>query len=99
MPGRRADVERIVRSHRVYAVIAWLFEMLADGAAPIHSYAGRLAEGIGLGDDVSTLLEHMDLEFDTADEFFMAEGLEIHASHRMSLEDEPEQIIMGLAVL
>lgn len=88
----------IVRSHRVYAVIAWLFERYADGGAPIHSYAGRLAEGIGLGDPVSTLLEHMDLEFDTAEEFFMAEGLEIHA-YGVSLEDEPEQIIMGLAVL
>lgn len=88
----------LVRSHRVYAVIAWLFEKYADGGPPTHSYAGRLAEGIGLGDAVSTLVEHMDMEFDTAEEFFMAEGLEIHG-YGVSLEDEPEQIIMGLAVL
>ena len=92
----------LVRSNKIYAIKAWLFEKFKIGDKPIYSYKGKLPENIGLGDPVSKLLKFTRLEFDDAEELLIAApsygGLEIDA-YGVSLEDEPEQIIMALAVV
>jgi hypothetical protein len=92
----------IVRSWKIYAVKAWLFEKYGEGGGPVNSYKGKLACGIGLGDVLSDLLAYSNLEFDAEEEWYVASdgysGLEV-SGYGVSLEESPRQVIMALAVL
>jgi len=92
----------IVRSWKVYAVKAWMFENLKEGSRPVNSYRGKLCGGIGLGDLVRDLLAYTELEFDNAEEWFYTDknfgGLEV-SGYGVDLNDEPDQMIMALTVI
>lgn len=92
----------IVRSWKVYAVKVWLFEKYKEGGRPVNSYRGKLACNIGLGDALIDLVFHVDLEFDSEEEWYVAKGsncgLEI-SGYGVSLEDNPDQVVTALAVL
>ncbi|MCW1246066.1 hypothetical protein OC610_16755 [Pseudomonas sp. SAICEU22] len=92
----------IVRSWKVFAVKAWMFEKYLEGGGPVHSYRGKLSCGIGLGDALIDLLSHAQLEFDEEEGWYVAEGsydgLEV-TGYGVSLDDESDQAIMALAVL
>ncbi|UZE24279.1 hypothetical protein LOY67_02335 [Pseudomonas sp. B21-056] len=92
----------IVRSWEVYAVKAWMFEKYREGGSPVNSYKGKLDCDIGLGDALGDLLAHAKLEFDAEEEWYVASGdysgLEV-SGYGVSLEDNPSQVVMALAVL
>jgi len=91
----------LIRDSRVHAVKAWLFEYAKPNDKRTHVYAGKLPQGIGLGDRVADLLPYTALIYDDAEEWFYADesfgGLEITGYGEM--EDYPDQPIVALAVI
>ncbi|WP_218173458.1 hypothetical protein [Pseudomonas gingeri] len=92
----------IVRSWKVFAVKVWMFENLRLEELPVNSYAGKLQEGIGLGDLVSEFLKYTELDFDDAEEWFCTDenygGLEV-TGYGGDLSESPDQTIRALTVI
>ena len=91
----------VIRNGVVHAVKVWDFENVKEGDKPKHVYAGKLPEGIGLGDPIGDLLVHAKLNYDDAEEVYYTDasygGLEV--SGVGNLDDFPEQSISCLAVI
>lgn len=91
----------VVRQGRVHAVKAWQFESLNDDEKPANSYRGKLPGNIGLGDQVSELMEQVSLNYDDAEGVLYAGpeygGLEITGYGEP--DDYPDQPIRAITVV
>jgi len=101
---QRKALTVLIRDFSVHAIKVWQFESLSSNDMPMHSYQGKLSEGIGLGDYVKDLLPYTALEFDSAEEWFFADssygGLEVTGlGTDIDLNDEPDQKISALCVI
>lgn len=93
----------LFRAGKVFAIKVWLFESLRVGENPSSSYAGKLKEGIGLGDLVRDFLAYTELEYDSAEEWFYTDqnygGLEVTGYSAGDLTDWPDQNIRVLTII
>jgi len=91
----------IVRNRIVHAVKVWNFELGNEGDKPKNVYAGKLPEGIGLDDPISSLLPYTSLQYDEAEEWFYTDesygGLEVTGCG--NLDEYPDQVIRALTVI
>lgn len=91
----------IFKNWRVVAIKVWMFEKYKDGGRPVSSYKGRLPGGFKLGDKIASLLSFSSLEFDGTEESFFTDedyGVVEVGGSGVSLETNPDQVIMSIAV-